>query len=138
MPRILIIDDEAPIRRVLREIAPDAVVAHSRVPAWLFVWANRTLGLKWITFAHGANSISRYSRIMTAGDLTVTPSRYIADYLKDAYAIPEEKLRVIPERYSFAGTFRKTGFRGTSVGCDTGLATSVVLLADFQSDRSWL
>ena len=22
--------------------------------------------------------------------------------------------------------------------CDTGLATSVVLLADFQSDRSWL
>jgi len=84
------------LRRVLREIAPDVVVAHSRVPAWLFVWANRTLGLKWITFAHGANSVSRYSRIMTAGDLTVTPSRYIADYLKDAYAIQEEKLRVIP------------------------------------------
>ena len=42
------------------------------------------------------------------------------------------------ERYSFAGAFQKTGFRGTSVGCDTGLATSVVLLADFQSDRSWL
>ena len=84
------------LRRVLREIKPNVVVAHSRVPAWLFVWANRTLGLKWITFAHGANSISRYSRIMTAGDLTVTPSRYIADYLKSAYGIAEEKLRVIP------------------------------------------
>jgi glycosyltransferase involved in cell wall biosynthesis len=84
------------LRRELREIKPDVVVAHSRVPAWLFVWANRTLGLKWITFAHGANSVSRYSRIMTAGDLTVTPSRYIADYLKDAYGIAEEKLRVIP------------------------------------------
>ena len=84
------------LRRVLREIWPDVVVAHSRVPAWLFAWANRPLGLKWITFAHGANSVSRYSRIMTAGDLTVTPSRYIADYLKDAYGIAEEKLRVIP------------------------------------------
>lgn len=33
---------------------------------------------------------------MTYGDLTVTPSRYIADYLKAAYGIAEEKLRVIP------------------------------------------
>jgi glycosyltransferase involved in cell wall biosynthesis len=86
----------AALRRALAEIRPDVVVAHSRVPAWLFVWANRTLHLPWITFAHGANSISRYSRIMTAGDLTVTPSRYIADYLKAAYGISEKKLRVIP------------------------------------------
>lgn len=84
------------LRRLLGEIAPDVVVAHSRVPAWLFVGANRRLRLPWITFAHGANSISRYSQVMTAGDLTVTPSRYIADYLKSAYAIAEEKLRVIP------------------------------------------
>ena len=84
------------LRRVLADVRPDVVVAHSRVPAWLFVWANRTLRLPWITFAHGANSISKYSRVMTAGDVTVTPSRYIADYLKDAYGIGEEKLRVIP------------------------------------------
>lgn len=84
------------LRRLLAGIRPDVVVAHSRVPAWLFVFANRTLRLPWITFAHGANSVSRYSRVMTAGDLTVTPSRYIADYLKDAYGIAEEKLRVIP------------------------------------------
>ena len=76
---------------------PDAVCAHSRVPAWLFVGASRRYPkLPWITFAHGANSISPYSRVMTYGDLTVTPSRYIADYLKDAYGIAEEKLRVIP------------------------------------------
>lgn len=84
------------LRRVLADVRPDVVVAHSRVPAWLFVWANRTVRLPWITFAHGANSISKYSRVMTAGDVTVTPSRYIADYLKDAYGIGEEKLRVIP------------------------------------------
>ncbi len=86
----------AALRRVLIDEKPDAVCAHSRVPAWLFVWAARGLNIPWITFAHGANSISRYSKIMTAGDLTVTPSQYIADYLKDAYGIPDDKLRVIP------------------------------------------
>ncbi len=86
----------AKLRKVLIVEKPDAVCAHSRVPAWLFKWAARGLGIPWITFAHGANSISAYSRIMTAGDLTVTPSRYIADYLKAAYGIAEEKLRVIP------------------------------------------
>ncbi len=86
----------AALRRVLLAEKPDAVCAHSRVPAWLCRWAARGLGIPWITFAHGANSISRYSKIMTAGDLTVTPSRYVADYLKDAYGIAEAKLRVIP------------------------------------------
>ncbi len=84
------------LRRFLEREHPDAVCAHSRVPAWLFASANRKLGIPWITFAHGANSISAYSRIMTRGTLTVTPSRYIAEYLKSAYGIDEEKLCVIP------------------------------------------
>ncbi len=83
------------LRKLLKEEKPDVVVAHSRVPAWLFVWANHTLGIPWITFAHGANSVSRYSGVMTYGDLTVTPSRYIADYLKEAYDLDEKKIRVI-------------------------------------------
>ena len=86
----------ARLRAVLEAEKPDVVCAHSRVPAWLFVWAARGLGMPWITFAHGANSVSPYSRVMTFGDLTVTPSRYIADYLKAAYGIDEAKLRVIP------------------------------------------
>ena len=86
----------ARLRKALVAERPDVVCAHSRVPAWLFRHAARGLGIPWITFAHGANSVSPYSRIMTAGDLTVTPSRFVAEYLKDAYGIPEEKLRVIP------------------------------------------
>ena len=55
------------------------------MPAWLFVWANRALGLKWITYAHGANSVSRYSAVMTRGDLVVAPSRFLADFLLENY-----------------------------------------------------
>ena len=84
------------LRRILRAERPDVVCAHSRVPAWLFAFANRPLGIKWISFAHGANSISPYSRIMTAGDLVVTPSRFLADYLKAAYDVADERIRVIP------------------------------------------
>ena len=84
------------LRKLLIAEKPDVVCAHSRVPAWLFVWANRTLGIPWITFAHGANSVSCYSKVMTYGDLTVTPSRFIADYLKANYGLAEEKVRVIP------------------------------------------
>ena len=84
------------LRRILRAENPDLVCVHSRVPAWLFVRANRGLGLKWITYAHGANSVSRYSAVMTKGDLIIVPSRFLADYLKANYGTPEEKIRVIP------------------------------------------
>ena len=84
------------LRRILRAEKPDLVCVHSRVPAWLFVWANRGLGLKWISYAHGANSVSRYSEVMTKGDLVIVPSRFLAEYLKANYGTPEGKIRVIP------------------------------------------
>ena len=84
------------LRRILRAENPDLVCVHSRVPAWLFVWANRGLGLKWISYAHGANSVSSYSEVMTKGDLIIVPSRFLAEYLKANYGTPEGKIRVIP------------------------------------------
>ena len=86
----------AKLRRLLEAERPDVVCAHSRVPAWLFVRANRSLGIKWISFAHGANSVSWYSAVMTRGDLTVTPSNFIADHLKRNYGLADGKIRVIP------------------------------------------
>ena len=86
----------AKLRRLLEAERPDVVCAHSRVPAWLFVQANRRLGIPWISFAHGANSVSRYSSVMTRGDLVVTPSNFIADYLKRNYSFDERRIRVIP------------------------------------------
>lgn len=92
------------LRELLRAEKPDLVCAHSRVPAWLFVQANRRLGIRWITHAHGANSVSRYSAVMTKGDLTVTPSRFLAGFLMANYRIPESRIRVVPNAVD-AGRF---------------------------------
>ena len=89
------------LRRVLAAEKPDLVCVHSRVPAWLFVWANRSLHLPWITYAHGANSVSRYSEVMTKGDLVVVPSQFLADYLTSNYAFDAKKIRVIPNAVDF-------------------------------------
>ena len=81
------------------------VCAHSRVPAWLYVGARKIDSivrlfdclkirasahskirlfdysiisqLPWITYAHGANSVSRYSAVMTKGDRVVVPSKFL-------------------------------------------------------------
>ena len=77
------------LRRKLRELAAEdgklLVCAHSRVPAWLFTWANRALKLPWITYAHGANSVSWYSAVMTRGDTVVAPSHFLAGFLLENY-----------------------------------------------------
>ena len=90
------------------------VCAHSRVPAWLYVGARKIDSivrlfdclkirasahskirlfdysiisqLPWITYAHGANSVSRYSAVMTKGDRVVVPSKFLAGYLIENYA----------------------------------------------------
>jgi len=99
--------------KLIRTENPDLVCVHSRVPAWLYVGVrkfesflrsikqsnNQTIKqfpIPWITYAHGANSVSKYSEVMTKGDFIVTPSRFLADFLKANYGMPEAKIRVIP------------------------------------------
>jgi len=94
------------LRRALKRIADESkggvlVCVHSRVPAWLFYRANRKLGLKWITYAHGANSVSKYSEIMTKGDLVISPSNFLAEFLKKNYPITDEKIRVVRPMVDF-------------------------------------
>lgn len=89
------------LRALISKEKPDLVLAHSRVPAWLWVWVNRTLRIPWITYAHGANSVSRYSSVMTFGALTIVPSHFLADYLKKNYSLKEERLRIINPSVDF-------------------------------------
>ena len=95
------------LRWILRQEKPDLVCVHSRVPAWIYVGVRKInsvirlfgysgISPPWITYAHGANSVSCYSEVMARGDLVVTPSRFLADYLRANYGTPEEKIRVIP------------------------------------------
>ena len=79
------------------------VCAHSRVPAWLYVgarkidsWLRRLPWLSsassvvknspFLTYAHGANSVSRYSAVMTRGDRVVVPSKFLKAFLFENYA----------------------------------------------------
>ena len=75
------------LRKTIQKIAGGdskiLVCAHSRVPAWLYVGAR--LKFPWITYAHGANSVSRYSAVMTKGDRVVVPSKFLAGYLLENY-----------------------------------------------------
>jgi len=84
------------LRRLLSELRPDLVHIRSRVPGWLFAWANRTLGLPHVSTVHGLNSVNAYSRIMTAGVRVICPSSAVANHIRAHYATPEERIRVIP------------------------------------------
>ena len=102
------------LRKLILAEKPDVVVAHSRVPAWLFVIARVIHNFsffifhfsfppfpRFLTYAHGANSVSRYSRVMTAGEIVMCPSNFIKEYLMKAYGTPAEKFRVIPHAVDF-------------------------------------
>ena len=95
------------LRKILRAEKPDLVCVHSRVPAWLYVgvrkinsiirlFDNSIISTPWISYAHGANSVSRYSEVMTRGNLVIVPSKFLADYLKANYKIGDAKIRIIP------------------------------------------
>jgi len=84
------------LRNVLRKLSPDIVHARSRVPAWLAWFANKPLGIPFVTTVHGFNSVSRYSKVMTYGDRVICVSNAIRDYVVKHYDVPDNKLVVIP------------------------------------------
>lgn len=86
----------AALRRALREIRPDLVHYRSRVPGWLFRFANRGVGLPFVTTVHGFNSPGAYSRIMTAGARVICPSTAVVEFVRRHYGTPADKIRLIP------------------------------------------
>jgi glycosyltransferase involved in cell wall biosynthesis len=84
------------LRRVLKQVKPGLVHYRSRVPGWLFAFANRTLGLPFVSTVHGFNSVSAYSKIMTAGQRVICPSSAVVDFIRTHYQTPAEKIRLIP------------------------------------------
>jgi len=83
------------LRKLLRSLDPDILHAHSRIPAWLTLYANRTLHLPFVTTVHGFNSVNKYSEIMTKGDQVICVSNPVKDYILKNYAIDNKKVSVI-------------------------------------------
>jgi glycosyltransferase involved in cell wall biosynthesis len=89
----------APLRRLLRELAPDVVHARSRLPAWLAIAALRGLDPRprFLTTVHGLNSPGRYSAVMLRGERVICVSISVRDYLLQHYLrIDPDRLVVIP------------------------------------------
>ncbi len=84
------------LRSTLRALRPTLVHARSRVPAWLGWFANKRLGLPFVTTVHGFNSIGKYSEIMVKGDRVIYGSSAIKDYILANYTVDETKLRYVP------------------------------------------
>jgi len=84
------------LRRALAQVRPDLVHYRSRVPGWLFVLANRTLRLPFVSTVHGFNSVNAYSRIMTAGQRVICPSTAVVEYVRSNYGTPPDKIRLVP------------------------------------------
>ena len=80
---------------ILRDLRPDLVHFRSRVPGWLFTFANRRLRIPFVSTVHGFNSVSPYSRIMTAGMRVICPSTAVVAYIRKHHNTPEEKISLI-------------------------------------------
>ena len=86
------------LRHALRSIhpAPSVLHAHSRVPAWLVLLANRPLRIPFVTTVHGFNHASPYSKIMTLADRVICVSNPTKQYIQEYYATEEKRITVIP------------------------------------------
>ncbi len=78
----------------------DLVHAHSRAPAWSARAAARRAGVPFVTTFHSiygvGNAAKRaYNRIMVRGDLVIAVSDYAAGHMKELYACPPARIRVV-------------------------------------------
>lgn len=89
------------LARLLAKERPDILHLHSRVPAWIGLFACRRLPAPFrpavVTTVHGMYSVNPYSAVMTKGDRVIAVSRCIRDYILTNYPqTPSEIIRVIP------------------------------------------
>ncbi|WP_062357311.1 glycosyltransferase [Pseudoxanthomonas mexicana] len=98
---LLTLRHAAALRRLFAEVGADIVHARSRLPAWIGLWAVRSMPSasrpRFITTMHGLNSPSRYSAVMTRGERVICVSETVRGYLLQHYPRTDPgKLVVIP------------------------------------------
>ena len=83
------------LRLLLTELNPDILHTRSRVPGWLVHFANNNPRRHVVSTVHGYNSVSKYSKIMTAGDRVICVSKGIRDYVQKHYGVSNNRTRVV-------------------------------------------
>ena len=84
------------VEKIIRDERIDIVHARSRVPAWISYLACRNLKVPWITTCHGLYSRHFGSRVMGWSDRVITVSATVAYHMISHFAVPSEKIRVVP------------------------------------------
>lgn len=89
------------LRHLFAEVGADIVHARSRLPAWIGLWAVRSMPSaarpRFVTTMHGLNSPGRYSAVMTYGERVICVSDTVRRYLLQHYPRTDPgKLVVIP------------------------------------------
>lgn len=90
------------LEELIRAEGVDLVHARSRAPAWSAYYAARRCGVPFVTTCHGVYSGSRhwlkhyYNAVMAKGDRVIAPSEYVAEHLREHYAVGADRLRVVP------------------------------------------
>ena len=83
------------LKKCFKQIKPDIIHARSRIPAWQAYMVNKSLKIPFVTTVHGFNHISKYSEIMTKGDIVIAVSNPIRDYIQTHYNVPSGRIRII-------------------------------------------
>lgn len=90
------------LKRIIREHKVDIIHARSRAPAWSALKAAKDTAIKFLTTCHAPYNIRgsewkrKYNSGIAKGDLVIANSEFVAHYLVDNYAVPVNKIRVIP------------------------------------------
>jgi len=90
------------LQRVIRRHGVQLVHARSRAPAWSAYYAAKRCKVPFVTTCHGVYQGSeglfkkRYNAIMARGERVIAISEFVAEYLRERYQVPPERLRVIP------------------------------------------
>ena len=88
------------LRRLVAERGVALLHARSRAPAWSALLAARRAGVPLVTTYHGAYAergrLKRlYNSVMARADVVIANSEYTADLVRQRYATPADRIRVI-------------------------------------------
>ncbi len=89
------------LARIIRANGIDLVHARSRAPGWSAWMAARRTGVPFVTTWHGVYGEEfpgkhAYNSVMARGQRVIAISHYIARRVASGYAVPRERLRIIP------------------------------------------